>query len=187
MKGEHQIHNASVALMVLSLLHDKQLVKLEKNHYTVGIRKTSWIGRFEVLHTSDPFIVIDGAHNEEGLLALKETLVNQYPTRKYRFVFAVTKEKDVNRLLAPFSSIDLNILFTGFNFFRAADPEELYNKSDMTKKSWEVDWHKAISSVIKELHADEMLVITGSLYFISDVRKAFKNGELSFKENKHYM
>ncbi|KGA97623.1 folylpolyglutamate synthase [Alkalihalobacillus alcalophilus ATCC 27647 = CGMCC 1.3604] len=176
MKGEHQLQNASVALKTIALLKEDHKLHITEDHILKGLKQTSWIGRFEIL-SSDPLVVIDGAHNEEGLQALAETLKSQYPTRNYRFVFSATKEKDTGILLAPFKNMDAYFTFTEFEFFKAATAKELYENAPIQQKSLQPNWRVAVKEALKSLEENEMLIITGSLYFISDIRKAYQQGE----------
>ncbi|KMK74647.1 bifunctional folylpolyglutamate synthase/dihydrofolate synthase [Alkalihalobacillus pseudalcaliphilus] len=175
MKGEHQLQNVSVAIQVIELLVAQRLVQVDEHQLRSGLVQTSWVGRFEIL-SKEPLIVIDGAHNEEGLLALAETLNSQYPTRNYSFVISATKEKDMGVLLKPFEKMNSPFIFTEFEFFKAAKAEKLYQAAPVNVKRCQPNWHKAVLEALSQVKENDMIVITGSLYFISEIRQAYYAG-----------
>ncbi|TWI57087.1 bifunctional folylpolyglutamate synthase/dihydrofolate synthase [Halalkalibacter nanhaiisediminis] len=177
MQGPHQRENAAVAITALKRLEDDFHFKIGNEALLQGMAATKWIGRFEQL-SNKPLMIVDGAHNKEGMESLAQTLIEHYPNKKYRFVIAATKEKDMALLLKPFQQMEATFTFTSFDFFRAADASELYNQAPVSKKRFDSNWEQAIKDERKVMEHDEMLIICGSLYFISAVReKWFKHGE----------
>lgn len=171
MQGPHQRENASVAIAVLDLLKSKGFAVGERE-LTRGLQKTTWLGRFEKI-SNHPLIVLDGAHNKEGLASLANTLMQHYPDKKYRFLLAATKEKDMKVLLEPFSEMNANFTFTSFDFFRAAEAITLYDQSTIavSQKRYHENWETAFDEEMKMLDNRTMLIVCGSLYFVSTVRK----------------
>ncbi len=170
MQGPHQRENAAVAITALRRLEKDFSYEIPVQAYLDGLATTTWIGRFEQLSAS-PLTIIDGAHNKEGMESLAHTLLQHYPNKRYRFVIAATKEKDMGILLKPFQEMKAAFTFTSFDFFRAADASELYHQAPVSKKRFNHDWERAIEDERKAIKDDEMLVICGSLYFISAVRE----------------
>jgi dihydrofolate synthase/folylpolyglutamate synthase len=169
MKGHHQIENASMAIQAIEQLRSMKHYELSNDHIVRGIRNTTWIGRFEKISEA-PLTFVDGAHNEEGMKALAELLALHFPTYKYRFVMAVTKEKEMKALLAPYVDLPASFTFTTFEFERAQKAEQLYEQAPVYNKSICADWKVAIRRERESCKANEMVIICGSLYFISKVR-----------------
>ncbi|MCM2675187.1 bifunctional folylpolyglutamate synthase/dihydrofolate synthase [Alkalicoccobacillus plakortidis] len=175
MKGEHQLANASLALMAMLYLKEHAGYQITDAACKKGLALTNWPGRFEQL-MEQPLVIADGAHNEEGMQALAATLKNHYPNHKIKMLAGMTKEKDVTKLLAPFSEMDIQIIWTSFDFFRAADAEELLNATpDGIQANAEKDWKNALELLMDQWKKDELILVTGSLYFISEVRGELKN------------
>lgn len=174
LKGPHQRDNTAVALQTVERLQNKGF-PIDEQVIKEGLKRASWIGRFEVIQ-DDPPIVLDGAHNAEGILALAETLDQHYPNKMYHFVFAMTKEKDVQTVLKPLDRQDCTITFTTFDFFRAAKANDLFEKSSLTKAMAHSNenWKKAFIEQKQRLNDKSMLIVCGSLYFISEVRNWLK-------------
>ncbi|GAE27327.1 dihydrofolate synthase [Halalkalibacter wakoensis JCM 9140] len=170
MPGAHQRNNAAVATQALEWLEARGHIHLSIDELYKGLWKTTWIGRFEQMN-DEPLVIIDGAHNKEGMEALANTLTVHFPNQKYRFLIAATKEKDMQILLKPFEQLEASFTFTSFDFFRAASSNELFDQANVRTKRSEPNWEKALMEEVKWCEENEVLVIAGSLYFISAVRE----------------
>jgi dihydrofolate synthase/folylpolyglutamate synthase len=73
-------------------------------------------------------------------------------------------------MLAPLYEVITDITFTTFAFPRAADAQQLYQTATFPAKSYEKSWMKAVESHWPNSGDNSLLIITGSLYFISAVR-----------------
>ncbi|MFE8703429.1 bifunctional folylpolyglutamate synthase/dihydrofolate synthase [Cytobacillus sp. FJAT-54145] len=169
MMGEHQVENASLAVMATQLLNKYYSFMLEEEHVKNGLKKAYWPGRFEIMSNS-PLVIIDGAHNEEGITTLIHELEKRYSDKKINIIFTALSDKKLDKIIMKLDKIADKITFVDFDFPRAARSEELFALSQNRNKHLSEDWKKAISHEINELNANEMLVITGSLYFLSEIK-----------------
>ncbi|ARK31608.1 bifunctional folylpolyglutamate synthase/dihydrofolate synthase [Halalkalibacter krulwichiae] len=174
MSGPHQRQNAAIAIQALELLRTNNQLVIDDTHIQKGLLLTTWPGRFEVLQES-PTVIVDGAHNKEGMQALAETLKLHYPNKNVRFLIAATKEKDMNSLLQPFLDFQASFTFTTFDFDRAAKAESLSTQAPVQTKRYHENWTQALHEEIEQTKMDEVLIICGSLYFIARVREKWKN------------
>lgn len=173
MAGAHQRSNAAVAIAALQKLSDQFDYSISEQALKEGLAQAKWNGRFERL-SNDPLVIIDGAHNKEGFESLAETLKQHYPQKRYKVLLAATKEKDMQSLLTPFAGLDAAFTFTSFDFFRAAAAKSLYEQAEVTAKRYDEKWRRAVADELRLLAVDELLLICGSLYFVSAVRAAWK-------------
>ncbi|MEH7305461.1 bifunctional folylpolyglutamate synthase/dihydrofolate synthase [Neobacillus drentensis] len=169
MMGQHQTENAALAVIAAQFLHQKGEFILNEQAIRAGLKKAYWPGRFEMLSES-PLIIIDGAHNEEGVSALTHELVTRYPNRNLHVVFAALSDKKLDKMIAKLDKIASQITFVSFDFPRAASSEELLKISQSANKLAVDDWGSFLLEEIKTLENNSVLVITGSLYFISEVK-----------------
>lgn len=79
--GRHQTENAAGAVSVLLWLNNNGHLNISETTIRSGLRKAGWPGRMELL-SIDPPILIDGAHNPEGMRAFAETIDNKFPGKK---------------------------------------------------------------------------------------------------------
>jgi dihydrofolate synthase/folylpolyglutamate synthase len=170
MAGPHQRENAAVALCALEILKNRLNFSITTKHIQKGFFHTTWPGRFEKMQES-PLVIFDGAHNKEGMESLAKTLEQHFPTRNYRFLVAATKEKDMSILLQPFKGWKATFTLTSFDFERAAKAFDLFNEAKGLQRRYDLNWERALLDELKSTGEDEMLIVCGSLYFISQVRK----------------
>ncbi|WP_144547974.1 folylpolyglutamate synthase/dihydrofolate synthase family protein [Bacillus sp. X1(2014)] len=169
MMGQHQTENAVLAVIAAQFLHQKGEFILTEQAIRGGLKKAYWPGRFEMLSES-PLVIIDGAHNEEGITALTHELSTRYPNRNIQIVFAALTDKKLDEMIGKLDSIATQITFVSFDFPRAAKAEELLKISHSANKLAVDDWGSYLSEEIKSPDNNSILVITGSLYFISEVK-----------------
>lgn len=166
----YQFHNAALALKAAQLLG----VAIQKKNVKEAVEHSQWRGRFETI-SKDPLIIIDGAHNEQGIRALCESM-KQLPS-PVTCVFSALKDKQVHEMAGLLKRNCDTLIITEFQNERADTAEDLYVKDAIIEK----DYKKAISKA-KQINCNGSIVITGSLYFISIVRNLLIHSE-TFNEN----
>ncbi|WP_260858484.1 bifunctional folylpolyglutamate synthase/dihydrofolate synthase [Fictibacillus phosphorivorans] len=176
MMGTHQIKNAGLAVAAVRFLTRAHRFEVSLSTIKDGLRKANWAGRFEKVSHS-PDIIIDGAHNEQGVAALKQTLNNHYGEKRIFLLFAALEDKAYATMLQDLVSVVYEACFTSFDFPRAASAEQLLRESPLENSYSISSWREALRHLQEQLQEDDVLVITGSLYFISEIRKTFTNLE----------
>ncbi|MCM3717018.1 bifunctional folylpolyglutamate synthase/dihydrofolate synthase [Fictibacillus phosphorivorans] len=176
MKGFHQVKNAGLAIAAVEYLTKKNLFTIDDEKIKIGLIRANWAGRFEKV-SSSPDIIIDGAHNLQGIKALKQTLEHHYKDRKIYLLFAALHDKAYQNMMKELENIIHEAYFTTFTFPRAASAEQLQAESPFVTSCAISDWSEALEVIRKKLRDEDVLIITGSLYFISEVRKSFQNME----------
>ncbi|WPZ17570.1 folylpolyglutamate synthase/dihydrofolate synthase family protein [Geobacillus subterraneus] len=174
MPGVHQIDNAATAVMAAELLRLSYSFLIEPEHIHDGLAMAAWPGRFERM-SDDPLVIIDGAHNEAGIRALVDTVRTHYPDKRVHVLFAALADKPLERMIRPLDELAETITFTTFDFPRAAQAEALTALSSHPQKAAVSDWAGWIREKKKQIGDDGLLLVTGSLYFLSEVRKRLKN------------
>ena len=169
MLGKHQTENASLAVVALQYLNEQKHLSVDEQAIRNGLRAAYWPGRFEVL-SEKPLVIIDGAHNDEGVSKLVESLTSRYADRSIHIVFAALKDKKLDKMIAQLDKVADQISFVSFDFPRAAAAEDLVKLSNSENKLGVEDWRSYLSEEVVKLEEDVVLVITGSLYFISKVK-----------------
>jgi dihydrofolate synthase / folylpolyglutamate synthase len=171
LRGLHQVKNASAALMALNVLSTYFAWPIEKEAIYSGIEDVSWPGRLEVI-SEKPLVILDGAHNEEGVRALVETMVRDYSKQNIKILFATLKDRNNAVILDLLQSLTNDLTLTTFDFARAEDPDHLINEKRSLKI--EKNWQKAYQELVNNIKENDVFLITGSLYFISEVRNALR-------------
>ncbi len=177
MLGDYQIHNAACALQAYLTYQI-----LLKRHISVGdikrgLLNTRWAGRFEELNSS-PMIVIDGAHNEPAVKELTKLINNHFDDKEVYIILAVLADKQYIKMIKLLLKIkNLHLILTEFEGVgnrKAADLEKLTTQLNNDSVDFIANWQLAIARTTSQMSDEDVLIITGSLYFISDVRRLFK-------------
>ena len=90
--GEHQLHNAAVALTTARVLQ-KRGWKITDEQIREGIESVRWPGRFELMR-KDPMFIIDGGHNPQCIEALVKNIRDYLPGRELTVLTGVLGDKD---------------------------------------------------------------------------------------------
>ncbi|USK69390.1 bifunctional folylpolyglutamate synthase/dihydrofolate synthase [Peribacillus asahii] len=170
MLGRHQVANAALAVAAVILLQDTFTVSEES--IRKGLREAKWNGRFEKIQDK-PTIILDGAHNPAGIGVLIQTLKERYPKQNYRFVFSALRDKNYSEMIQLVDDVASVIFFTEFTHERAEKATVLYETSDAKQKHIDFNWQTCLTQALAA-EEDEIVVITGSLYFLSLVRGYMK-------------
>ncbi len=121
--GNYQMENAMAVLDIIDCLQRRGW-GITENAIRAGLAQASWPGRFEVL-SREPLLIVDGAHNPNGVEALVDTIRAYFPDQKINFVMGVMKDKDYHtmlRLIAPYAARFITELPDAH---RALRPEQL--------------------------------------------------------------
>jgi dihydrofolate synthase/folylpolyglutamate synthase len=132
-----------------------------------AVRRSVWPGRFEKIRTN-PDVIIDGSHNEEGIHALLQEIPKL--KRPVIIVFTALADKRGKKMAEELCSAADTLIVTEFSHNRADTAEHLAPKGARLIP----DYHEAVRSAIA-LGMHGTVLITGSLYFISLIRREFKN------------
>ena len=159
-KAAYQSKNAACAIEVV--LHLRELgISISDESIIKGTTQTFWKGRFEQVH-DHPLIFIDGAHNVHGIDALVES-ARIFP--KVKILFSALKDKNTDAMIEKLLTLSHDITICEFSFYRAQVAEKLAH-------DYPVKIDKDMEHAIREsLNYDGVVLITGSLYFISLVRE----------------
>ncbi|MCK5388344.1 MAG: bifunctional folylpolyglutamate synthase/dihydrofolate synthase [Candidatus Izimaplasma sp.] len=169
MIGTHQIVNASLAIEIITQLNKIKKTSVSLSNIKLGLSKTNWPGRLETFGN----IILDGAHNIGGVTVLKDSMLTLYKDKYIKVLFTSMADKEYFDVIKVLETFAHEIHFTDFDYPRCESAKNLYDVSSHPLKYLESNIDDALKS-LKDLKDNEILLITGSLYFISLVRKKIK-------------
>ncbi|MBG9979667.1 bifunctional folylpolyglutamate synthase/dihydrofolate synthase [Facklamia sp. DSM 111018] len=183
MIGDHQIRNASLAIQVFHQWMNMRGQSIDWRLALKAMNETQWLGRLEQVHQA-PYIYLDGAHNLEGLEALKAVVTEYLQAYHLTVIYGGLKKKNQAEqvpLLLDFES--QKIFLTSFKHFESMQKEDFEEirfslDSEKAKKMTYVsDWQEWLDTYIHDHQGQEeaLLLITGSLYFVSEARNYLLN------------
>src|SRR5699024_1194588 len=171
MAGVHQVHNATVAIKALKLL-EKYGLMFDWKQALMGIQETQVPGRFERV-SEQPMVILDGAHNVAGMDAFLQTVTHEAIGHKKHLVFAGFQDKELLKMIHQCLPHFDTVIWTSFDHSRAASHEAIMNVLTTEQIKVIDDWQEALDDLLVNAHKEDTVYITGSLHFISLVRKYF--------------
>jgi dihydrofolate synthase/folylpolyglutamate synthase len=173
--GNHQAINCGLALAMLDKLKAAGY-KIDNEKAAEGLGKVSLAGRMEMIST-DPRILIDGAHNAASILALIQAIGQNIPYDSMVVIFGCNNDKDIHGMLDKLQYGADKVIFTRSNSPKAASPEDLADmyteicgKMCQTAPSLGPAIQLAKSAISKE----DLICITGSFYLIGEAKMRFQ-------------
>jgi len=174
MLGLHQIENCCLAILALRQVFNRceeygdcdEIEGLIRK----GIARTTWPGRFEVLCRA-PWVIVDGAHNVDGVRALLDTIACFFPTARPRFIVGILKDKEVTEMVQLIAKVAGAIVSATPQNVRAFPSGELSkiasNYCENVRDGGTIN--NAIKIAMQDCKADDVVVICGSLYLNDQV------------------
>lgn len=176
--GEHQIRNASLAIIIaLGLRDDDRKITLED--IKSGLREAHINGRMQVL-SKKPFVIVDGAHNLEGIKAL-ENYIKPIPN-KGTLLIGTTKNRNSKEMLEVIAPLFKQIIVTEGDS-QPKKAELLAEEADACNSHVKSvpDSSEALQTALEKTKEGDLILVTGSLYLISAVLKSFQNIQKNIK------
>lgn len=170
--GEHQILNLCVAVNAVEVLCREEGIKCHKQIIEDSLKDVKWIGRLETL-SRNPMIVIDGAHNIDGIRALKKNVEKYFRYNKLYLLLGILADKQVEEMIAEIAPMAEKIIALTPHNDRAELSEDLKDeikKINENVKAFE-DYEDAVREAVNYAGEGDLILISGSLYMIGDMRK----------------
>jgi len=171
--GEHQAANAAVAVEAVEILKNKGL-RINESHIRDGLSNTRWPGRLEVLN-KDPVFLIDGAHNPEGAMVLRDALNKYFPDKEKIFIIGMLKDKDYKAVIETIAPIASRFVTVTPGSERALPAAELGKFIETYCKNVTISdtIEEAVQASLKFAKGNSVICAFGSLYYIGEIRKLF--------------
>lgn len=178
MLGSCQPENAALAVQAASVL--SRSYPIEKKHIYEGIEKTRWGGRFE-LHSGSPDIILDGAHNPDGIRRLRESVNQMFGAVPICYVCGVLADKDYEK--------EIEILFgRASNVFTVTPPspramkstdlkaaiKKRFSQLKVTSFDSEDGIEKAMEAAVSQ---NNPVVVCGTLTILARVKEWMKRND----------
>lgn len=167
--GRYQLVNLANAVAATEALLGR---KLDEEAVRDALAVATAPGRMEILGTH-PLVLVDGAHNADGVDALAESLDEEYPTTRWQLVLGVMGDKNVEAMVESLEPLLAGIIATAPKSDRAVPPSELAERiSDLTDVAVIAaeDAEIALDMARAEAGPDGAVLVAGSLYLVGEAR-----------------
>ena len=162
LKGAYQEENAAVALEAFLLFMEQRGLAVDENGVREALQATSWPGRLENFSQG---IYLDGAHNPHAIHRLVE-YARTFSDKRVKILFGALKRKDYQGMLEIFASDlpEADLTVTTFAY------GEVVQEADGLGYPYVANFRDYLQDFYSRQDGQEVLFVTGSLYFISEVR-----------------
>ncbi|MDF2943240.1 MAG: hypothetical protein K0S01_2098 [Herbinix sp.] len=168
--GRHQIENALLAICTAKMLQQLGYL-LTENSIKNGLTQAKWRGRFEII-ARNPYMIIDGAHNEDAALQLKKAIQMYFADRRIIFIMGIFADKNYRKVLkitAPLAEVIITITP---NNSRALPSSLLAIEAKKYGTGAVIDAgtiQNAIQYAQQEAGIDDVIIAFGSLSFLGEL------------------
>ncbi len=183
--GLHQVENCSLALVTILLLAKRDKFICQPSKIRNSLKKIAFPGRMEFKKIQDKVIILDGAHNPQKLSSLVKCLKAIFPDgKRFNFLIAFKKGKNIYSMVNQIKPIAKTVVITNFyqinqDMINASEEParvaSYFKKNNFNNYRIIPNPKKAVDFLIKD--KDNIFIITGSLYLISETYSIIKNYE----------
>ena len=170
--GEYQLENGAAAMLAAQKFLSQIGFDEERADAAIeaGIHTAIWKGRMEIL-SREPYLMVDGAHNSNGLHALKTSLMKLYPDEKFHFVMGVMADKDYEKMIEELLSLAIDFVTVTPESSRALQAESLAEK--IRSQGIPARSMASVADVLTLPRVGEKTIALGSLYFIGELEALY--------------
>lgn len=168
--AQYQVMNAALVLKTAEVLKD--VVNLPKEAVQKGLRETRWQGRME---TVLPGVIVDGAHNEDGVEKFVETAEHFQKEYPLTLLFSAVDDKDYTDMIRTIlKKIHFrHIVVTqvgGYRKVAAEQLEQIFRKEGCSSVESCEDVEEAFKHAYSRKGENGMLFCVGSLYLVGEIK-----------------
>lgn len=179
--GNHQLLNCSLALKAIEVLENIENLNISIDDKKTALKNVKWPGRLEVMNIS-PLVVIDGAHNIDGITKLAESINSYFKYDRLILILGILVDKDVESMINVICPMADKIIAVAPHSDRAESSQNLMHKIANVNENVEAveGYEEAFTKGRKYCGEKDIIVICGSLYMVGEMRNIIKE---SLKNN----
>jgi len=173
--GKHQLLNCSVAVHAIEELMEQGAI-INKEDIIAGLKKVKWPARLEVMNKR-PLVVIDGAHNIDGIEKLTQSIDMYFTYNKIILILGILADKQVEEMIKTIIPKASRVITVTPHSERAELCEALKVQVEKYTTSCEAieDYELAYKKALSYCEDGDLLLVSGSLYMVGDMRKIIRN------------
>jgi dihydrofolate synthase/folylpolyglutamate synthase len=165
--GEHQKQNAALALAVVQELQEQ--LPVTKSAITQGFATVHWPGRLQLVTLANgQRVLIDGAHNADGMSLLRQTLADMFAQEKPTLIMGALADKDWRNMCALIAPLAAEIHLVPVSSQRTVAPAELATACQSANPCVLLHLHETLSQALAATEQKPFRLITGSLYLVGE-------------------
>lgn len=176
MAGAHQVENAKTALLALEILRKQGIIKVTRQRLYRAMEKAAQPGRFEIVGT-DPYLILDGAHNEAGAEALKQAMERCFPRQRILMVAGMLADKEIDKIADQFLEITDQFIAAEPDNPRKLPAQKLAKtlRAKGAECECAADAESAVRMAARHPSKPDVILFAGSLYLIGEIKESLKH------------
>ena len=160
--------------MLYQLYCQKKHLPVEEKAIRSGLLAAQWPARMEKI-SDEPLIILDGAHNDHAVKRLVDNMRREFSQYTIHILFSALETKDVDSMLKDLHKIPhAHMYITTFDYPKALNLSQ-YDDQETEQFSIVSLWQFGLAEILESMDAEDLLLVTGSLYFVSEVRQLLLN------------
>lgn len=171
--GLNQIENGVLAILASEVLGAKE-------YAAAGLKRADWPGRFQLLR-KEPYLIIDGAHNEGAALALRDNVKAYLGDRRVILVMGIFADKEYEKIVKIMADCGKELITFTTSTARALPARKLTETAE--KAGYQVTERKtaqeAVKTAFQRAGKEDVILAFGSLSFLGDVIRWAGEGSLA--------
>ncbi|WP_430606620.1 FolC family protein [Enterococcus sp. AZ170] len=172
--GRHQVENAAVAIQLFYLYCQMRQINFTDRDVYHGLAQAQWPARMEKI-SNEPLIILDGAHNDHAMRRLAENLKKEFPNREIHILFSALSSKNIDQMIAILRKVpNVHLYLTTFDYPRAVELTKMAHYEDEKTEIVSL-WQFGLGEILEKMSSEDLMLVTGSLYFVSQVRELLLN------------
>ncbi|MBI2954614.1 MAG: bifunctional folylpolyglutamate synthase/dihydrofolate synthase [Chloroflexi bacterium] len=171
--GRHQTANAATAIAAIECLRFHHVV-VTPDQVREGIGQVKWPGRLEMVSWM-PRVLVDGAHNVDSMGKLRQALEDIFNYRRLILILGASVDKDIDGIVKEITPAAHHVVITRSSHTRSASPEIIARAIESPSNATTIvdDVPSALRVATGLAGPKDLIVATGSLFVVVEVREAF--------------
>ncbi|MDR2463947.1 MAG: bifunctional folylpolyglutamate synthase/dihydrofolate synthase [Verrucomicrobiales bacterium] len=167
--GEYQRRNAALVLRVCDALGVSGW-EIPENARLAGLAAAEWPGRFQII-SRQPLVILDGAHNPQGLAAAWSAWRELNGSEPPRVIFGCLKDKDARALAMSLDHPGIEVWLAPIEAARGESPSRL---AELFHRAQTRIFHNATDALTLAMNGEMPTLIVGSLYLAGQILAALR-------------
>lgn len=167
--GDYQLQNAATAVRTIEVLNTRGY-HINEEQLRKGLKNTRWAGRLEIIR-KNPLLLIDGAHNTQGVNSLNDCLTKYFPGKSFTFIIGVLADKEYSEMMDIIEPLAKQFITITPPSPRALPSKELAAFLERYGRAV-ISFDNATEALnyCGRLGPEELICAFGSLYYIGAIR-----------------
>ncbi len=172
--GEHQRWNAALAAAVVRSLHP--VLPVTEQQLRHGLETVVWPGRLQLIRRGSQTLLLDGAHNRDGIAALRAALAGRYNGVRPAVVFGMLSDKEWQAMARELAPVAGRIVTVPVSSARTVSAEDLRTACLEVAGTRMVEAVQSVDAALRAVAGEPFVLVTGSLYLVGEVLEHLGEG-----------